>query len=554
MNRFERELKRNFQSVPSKRSPIYFYSSLYLLVAGVYLLTCAGRLGLSDGVAMYNVARSIASEHSLSASPCEPMTEAHPNHCVLGVDGKYYSGFGLLPSLVGAPVVAVGQFTGAKAHVSAEAVSRAGVALLTAIVAPLVSVVLGMWVVQLGYDRRTALWCALIVAFASPYWHFAVKGFYSEPYFTLALVIGGYFLSRPEMRYAAAFSGLAVGAACGARISGVIVIPVFVLAIAVRSSRQRWPRARLLVDLAQFSAAGLIPGTLVAWANYARFGSPFRTGYQAVYPTAGALLSTPLLRGIGELLLNREVGLLTFTPWVLLAFYFGRAFWREHTAEALLCFGGFGATLLFYAKYDSWHAGWVAGPRFLTPMIPFLALALAPQIEKWWLRREVAKPRSDVWRPVVVALVFLACVVQVLGTIYSEDRYYDLGAYYEQRAVKPWWQHSIELASVDYLVHWPSSKPLRPDLHGPTFADQLSVAKKQVEMLESIPANETEEEFLESLPNAENMIEPNLMLVKLKWIGIPRSAALAYALFALALCGLGVAGIRQSLASDPGEA
>jgi hypothetical protein len=539
--------------VPSKRSPLYFYLSLYLLIAGVYVLTCAGRLGLSDGVAMYNVARSMVTEHSLSSAPCEPMTEAHPNHCVAGGDGKYYSGFGLLPSLVAAPVVGISRIAAGKAHVNVEALARAGVALMTAIVGPLVCLVLAMWALQLGFSRRTALACALIVAFASPYWHFAVKGFYSEPYFTLALVVGGYFLSRAETRYAAAFSGLAVGLACAARISGVIVIPVFVIAIAVQSSKQLWPRGRFASDLAQFCAAGLVPGLLVGWANYARFGSPFRTGYQAAYPTTGALLSTPLLRGIGELLLNREVGLVTFTPWVLLAFYYGREFWREHVVEAVLSFGAFAVSLLFYAKYDSWHAGWVAGPRFLTPTIPFLALMLAPQIEKWWPHREVEKPRSDVWRPVMVAFVLLACAVQVLGTIYPEDRYYDLSAYYERRTVKPWWQHSIELASLDYVAHLPSSKPLRPDLQGPTFADQLSVAKQQAEDLESIPANETEEEFLESLPNAENTIEPNLMLVKMKWIGIPRSAALAYALFALALSALGLAGIKKTIATESPE-
>lgn len=538
--------------MPSKRSPLYFYFSLYLLIAGVYIFTCAGRLGLSDGVAMYNVARSMVTEHSLSSAPCEPMTEAHPNHCVLGVDGKYYAGFGLLPSLVAAPVVAIGRFGAAEAHVNVEALARAGVALMTAIVGPLVCVVLAMWALQLGYSRRTALACALIVGFASPYWHFAVKGFYSEPYFTLALVAGGYFLSRTETRYAAAYSGLAVGIACAARISGVIVIPVFVVAIAVQSSRHLWPRARFASDLTQFCAAGLIPGLLLGWANDARFGSPFRTGYQAAYPTAGALLSTPLLRGIGELLLNREVGLVTFTPWVLLAFYYGWEFWREHAAEAVLSFGTFAVSLLFFAKYDSWHAGWVAGPRFLTPTIPFLALMLAPQIERLW-KRDAAGPRAMIWRPILVVSLVLAFLVQAFGTIYSEDRYYDLGEYYLHRAVKPWWAHSIALASVDYVAHLPSREPLARSSHTPTFSDQLAVAKRQEEMLESIPEGETEDEFLDSLPNPENTIEPNLMLVKMKWIGIPRSAAFVYAILALAFSAFGLAGIKKTIATESAE-
>ncbi len=539
--------------MPSYRSPIYFYLSLYLLVAGVYLFTCAGRLGLSDGVAMYNVARSMVTEHSLSSAPCEPGTEAHPNHCVAGVDGRYYAGFGLLPSIVAAPVVGVSRFVASKVHVSVEALARTAVALLTAIIAPLVCVVLATWTLQLGFSRRTAVACALIVAFASPYWHFAVKGFYSEPYFTLALVVGGYFLSRPELRYSAGYAGLAVGIACAARISGVVVIPAFVIAIAIQSSKQLWPRARFASDLTQFCAAGLVPAVLIGWANYARFGSPFRTGYQAAYPTAGALLATPLFRGIGELLLNREVGLITFTPWVLLAFYYGREFWREHAAEAALCFVTFGASLLFYAKYDSWHAGWVAGPRFLTPTIPFLALILAPQIEKL-RRRDGANWREIAWRPVLVLTLVAAFLIQAFGTIYPEDRYYDLGAFYEHKDVKPWWTHSIALASVDYVAHLPSRQQLGPNAHTPTFSDQLSVIKHQEELIESIPPGETENEFLDSLPNSENMIEPNLIMVKMRWIGIPRVAAFAYALFALALAAFGVFGLKKSVATSDAAA
>ena len=72
-------------------------------------------------------------------------------------------------------------------------------------------------------------------------------------------------------------------------------------------------------------------------------------------------------------------------------------------------------------------------------------------------------------------------------------------------------------------------------------------------MLESIPEGETEDEFLDSLPNPENTIEPNLMLVKMKWIGIPRSAAFVYAIFALAFSALGLAGIKKTIATESAE-
>ena len=57
-----------------------FYLSLYLFVTAVYLLAASGRIGLSDGFAMFNVAQSVVHERSLSAEPCDPQLPGHPNH------------------------------------------------------------------------------------------------------------------------------------------------------------------------------------------------------------------------------------------------------------------------------------------------------------------------------------------------------------------------------------------------------------------------------------------------------------------------------------------
>jgi hypothetical protein len=53
-----------------------FYLRLYLFVAGFYLLTAPGRIGLSDSVAMLNVAQSVIDERSFSSEPCEPDVHA----------------------------------------------------------------------------------------------------------------------------------------------------------------------------------------------------------------------------------------------------------------------------------------------------------------------------------------------------------------------------------------------------------------------------------------------------------------------------------------------
>jgi hypothetical protein len=92
-------------SAPIKR----VYLSLYLFVTAVYLLAASGRIGLSNGFAMLNVAQSVVNEGSMSAEPCDPQQPGHPNHCVPGIDGRHYAAFGLVRSLLAAPAVFFGE-------------------------------------------------------------------------------------------------------------------------------------------------------------------------------------------------------------------------------------------------------------------------------------------------------------------------------------------------------------------------------------------------------------------------------------------------------------
>src|ERR1700680_1818965 len=107
-----------------------FCIGLYLFFTAVYLLTASGRIGISDGFAMFNVAQSAAHEGSLSAEPCVPQLPGHQsdvrasNHCVPGVDGRYYAGFGLVPSLLAVPAILCGEQMAALLHVSVPAVLK----------------------------------------------------------------------------------------------------------------------------------------------------------------------------------------------------------------------------------------------------------------------------------------------------------------------------------------------------------------------------------------------------------------------------------------------
>jgi hypothetical protein len=136
---------------------IRFYLSLYLFVTAVYLLSASGRIGLSDSVAMFNVAQSVVNERSLSSEPCDPQSLGQPNHCVPGINGRYYAGFGLVPSLLAAPAVLCGEHIAAVFHLNPLAVLKVSVSVLTVLISPVACVVLAMWIVKLGYSRISIL-------------------------------------------------------------------------------------------------------------------------------------------------------------------------------------------------------------------------------------------------------------------------------------------------------------------------------------------------------------------------------------------------------------
>jgi len=526
-----------------------YYLSIYLVVAGFYLLTASGRIGLADSVAMFNVAQSMIDQRSVSSEPCE-FDESAPDAgasigCVPGVNGRHYAGYGLIPSFVAVLPILGARSVAAVVHVNPVVMSKSAVSVFTLLVAPLVCLVVAAWMLKLGYSRWAAAAGACVLGLASPLWNDSVLGFLSEPYFTLALVTSACLLSIPRRRYACAIAGLAFGAACGTRLNGVILLPAFMLGIASSNWVRKLSWKNLLRDVFQFSAAFSLCALLIGLLNYTRFGSPLHTGYHVAFPSTSALLSNPLLQGLSDLLFSGEIGLLVFAPWVVIAWICFPRFARVHLPEALLCGTSFLIYLLFFAKFSDWHGGWVAGPRFLIPILPFLMIAMAPALEDLV---QAAFTKQRPWGVVSVLLlvsVVAGFAVQCLTVIYPVNRYYALWEFYERRPPKPWWFGSIPLASLTFLSRMNLNPTAQPADIGET--DVSSARRKQEAAVAFAYSAATEEEYLAHFPNAANMMLPNLMVLKFRLLGLPGSLAIVYLVTALALVLAGSIGLKRAL-------
>lgn len=80
--------------------------------------------------------------------------------------------------------------------------------------------------------------------------------------------------------------------------------------------------------------------------------------------------------------------------------------------------------------------------------------------------------------------------------------------------------------------------------------DRVTVARQEAQTSAAMSTAKTEEDFLRSVPNSENLISPNLMLFKLKLLGLPTSAVYGYGVSLVFVGLVGLLGLKRYSAPD----
>jgi len=499
----------NSEAFPTPRN----WFSLYLATALVYVLTSTGRVGDSDGLAMARVSQNLAQHGSISAEPCTPGPESV--HCVPGVDGKHYAAYGLVPSIVATPATAITSLAARVTRRDFNLLYGLVLALYHALFSATVPLVFALWLCRLGISWNAAFLTAFIYAFASPAWHLA-REFFSEPYFLLGLLGCCYFLCGEPESTSLIAAGACLGFAAACRVYGLILMPVLLLYAILLWTSQRTTIATIVKNLSLFCAPVIVTIGLIALSNQLRFGSVFKTGYHLLNPNLAALMSTPLFEGMKSLLVNGEVGIVYYVPWILVLPFLWRPFWRDYRNEAILTIGIFITNFVFFAKYTAWHGGWAFGPRMMNAVIPFLALPLAVAIQHGALASRTLVTRF------AMALVGAAFLVQVILLPYPSARYFDMGYYNTQHNLgQPWWSGQPVLGAIT------------------SYTELFGGAN---------PDNSPAHQYLLTFPNSVNLLRADLWLVKIYLLGVPAIAAAAFCAIIMILI---VYNLRATLRFSP---
>ena len=308
-----------------------------------YLLTAGGHYYSQDGKELWRVTCSLASP------PLFP------------------SQYGILPSLLGLPFLALGALAGAAGLTTGrpEALMFFG-SLQNAVWCGLLVGLFFRAAARL-YSPRRALVLALGLGLATLVWPYSKLDFY-EPLATFLLLwLFTVLMAWRERggRGAALQAGLIVGLMLHTRLDSLLLFPLAGLFVAL-SGRPRAEQWRALA----WQTAGFVPLlALAAGFNYLRFGSIF-----ADPRLAQESFSTPLLYGLYGQLLSPGRSLFYYSPLLVLTFFGWRAWWRERRPELLFILGVTALYLLLYGQWCNWSANWCYGNRYLLKVVPLLTL------------------------------------------------------------------------------------------------------------------------------------------------------------------------------------
>ncbi len=223
---------------------------------------------------------------------------------------------------------------------------------------------------RVGASRSQALAISLIIAFCTYAFAYSTVFFAHVP---AALFLFGSFLRADKPWLAGALGGAAV--LCN--YAALPALAVIVIGMLV-ASRERLRSALQII-------AGGVPFVIALFA-YQRicFGSPFRTAVEAtsgVFQTQGAIfgvLVPPSLDALYGITISRHRGLFYLSPVLLFTIAGAMVMIRRRVMlrELAVVAGVFIAFVAINISFNNWEAGSAAGPRYILPVVPFLAIPM----------------------------------------------------------------------------------------------------------------------------------------------------------------------------------
>jgi hypothetical protein len=401
---------------------------LWLLCVGLYCLTAPGRITYPDDEIVFQTTESLATRGSLSIDGISkrsgepkgrptgtfgwaPGARAEP-----GSQPPRYGFFGHALSVVAIPMYGLGALTTqwippqwSRATRSDLVVfhtrsheadwPRLVVSFTNCLVTATAAIVFGLWLMALGFQRRTALVSALVYALCTSAWPYT-STFLSEPLSALMLLTAAWGIARWQRGGAANwlwFAAAAGALSTHAHLLNVTALPALLAYawVADRARTHRGDRRQSWLGALSLGAAALAG---LGLDHALRFGNPFESGRYGHY---GEFIWP--WEGLPAMVVAPGRSLFIYSPAVLIGLAGARAFRQRAPAAAIFVVTVVVLRWVFVATRSDWYGGWGIGPRYLVPIIPFALAPIAIVLERHWT--------AAAWRRRTLRCLLAGCAV-----------------------------------------------------------------------------------------------------------------------------------------------
>lgn len=167
------------------------------------------------------------------------------------------------------------------------------------------------------------------------------------------------------------------------------------------------------------------------------FGHFFSTGYGSSSKEI-SMFSFPIIPGILGNLFSPSKGLFVFMPWALISFLWVIKFRSEKLTISiyypllLSCF----PYIFIYSLFYQWPAGYSYGPRYMTDLLPILALLGSGYIDSYWSSSKFL--RKQIYKSIFIILFAWSVSIQLLGTYVQNGSSWNVAAR-PNTFMKPLW-------------------------------------------------------------------------------------------------------------------
>lgn len=355
----------------------------FLATLALYMLTTGG--SMATDVMSYEVTRAIVEERSVAMSGRVLNLDAHR-----GVDGRYYSPYGIGHAIYGVPFYLAGRVAEVQLGFGvgrSEAVRKAAFVMGSAVAAALTVWIAFLFAWRLSGHGRASVTVAFALGFGTLLWPYAKYGF-NAPLAALT-VLGGVYATWTAVRTRSDRMFIAAGACFG---GALLIRPELALTAVVAGlwaivEGQLAPRRALRIFALMIVPFAVAAAVMFAY-NAVRFGNIWDTGYLRD-EGAGFNTSDRIWEGFAGLLFSPGRSFFLYSPIAIAGVVALAGWFRQRRSTAILLAGVTVILFVFYASLEYWDADRSYGPRYLVPILPFVCLPLTT----WWA--DGSKPLSE---------------------------------------------------------------------------------------------------------------------------------------------------------------